>query len=97
MQYTWDPNKNALNLRKHRISFEFAITIFDGFTVDDSDERMDYGETRYTSVGIARGQEIFVLYTEDEATRIRRIISARRATPKERKSFWTAASGNDRN
>lgn len=90
-RYEWDPDKAAANLRKHSLSFEFAATAFEGFFVDELDRSMDYGEARYTAIGLAGGFEVFIVFTEDEETGVRRIISARRANARERLKFWAAA------
>jgi uncharacterized protein len=87
MQYTWDDAKNAANIRKHGISFERAIRIFDGPTVEKIDDRYDYGETRIRAIGLIEDIEVFVAFSEKGGGE-RRIISARRAEPKERTEFW---------
>jgi len=89
--YDSEPAKEAENLRKHRVGFS------DGFAVimqDDAmlwqflDERTDHGEDRWIVVGPLPGHAhtlIHVTWTE-RGERIR-IISARRATPAERRSY----------
>ncbi len=87
MRYTWHKAKNAANIRKHGISFERAVRIFDGPTIEEFDDRHEYGEVRIKTIGIIEGVEVLVVYTpkgEDE----RRIISARRADRRERAAFW---------
>ena len=87
MRYTWDEKKNRYNIREHGIAFEDAKRIFEGPTVARIDDRCDYGETRVYAIGLVNGVEITVIYTyrnEDE----RRIISAWRAEPHERRSYW---------
>ena len=37
MRFTWDPAKNAANVRRHRIAFQVAVRIFDGPTVERTD------------------------------------------------------------
>jgi uncharacterized DUF497 family protein len=87
VNYTWDAAKNAANIRKHGISFERAIRVFDGPTVEQIDDRYDYGETRIRAVGLIEDTEVFVVFC-DKGGGERRIISARRAEPKERAEFW---------
>lgn len=55
MQFEWDENKNAQNLKKHGISFEEAQEIFDGIVFNAIDERFDYGEIREISIGAIQG------------------------------------------
>ncbi len=52
MLFEWDETKNRLNIHKHGISFEQAVKIFDGYTVDRIDDRFGYDEVRVFSLGI---------------------------------------------
>lgn len=86
MQYAWDPAKNRANLAKHGIDFADVVAVFeDEFALarPDADSR---GESRFVIVGMdGFGRHLVVVFTERDA-RIR-IISARPATTKERKSY----------
>jgi uncharacterized DUF497 family protein len=87
MRYTWDERKNAANARKHGIRFEIAALIFEGAVFERPDERYDYDEERCIAFGVAEGQEIAVVYVDqDEGTR--RIVSARPTTRRERALYW---------
>src|ERR1041385_8745591 len=83
VSYEWDPKKAASNLRKHGIDFADAVTALEddqALTLDD-----DYPqEQRLTTLGIdALGRVLVVVYTfRGEHIRL---ISARDATPRERK------------
>ena len=79
--------KNRRNIVRHGIAFEDAAQIFDGPTVEKVDDRFDYGERRVYAIGLVNGLEITVVYT-DENDEERRIISAWRAEPHERRSYW---------
>ena len=69
--------------------FEDARKIFDGYTVDAIDDRTDYGEERIISIGLLEEVAILaVVHTDRKATC--RIISARPANKKERKSYEEA-------
>ena len=85
MQFVWDPGKASRNLRKHRVSFEEAVSVFYdpvSATFDDPDHSV--GERRLITIGFsARGRLLVVSHTE--RGEVLRIISARRATPTERK------------
>jgi uncharacterized DUF497 family protein len=48
IKYIWVEKKNRRNLSLHGISFEDAIGVFEGATVERVDDRFDYGETAYT-------------------------------------------------
>ena len=78
MPFEWDPAKRRANLAKHGIDFADAAKIFDGPTIEQVDDRMDYGEERILALGETNGRIIAVIHTwRGEA---RRIISARKAT-----------------
>jgi len=87
MRYSGDREKNRRNLARHGIAFEDAQRIFEGPTVEKVDDRLDYGETRVYAIGLVNGLEITVVYT-DENDDERRIISAWRAEPHERRFYW---------
>ncbi|AFY93561.1 BrnT family toxin [Chamaesiphon minutus] len=87
MEFEWNPNKAAINLSKHGISFQEAATVFDdslSMTFPDSDHSV--GENRYIIIGMSSlGQLLVVSHTEREE-RIR-IISARTATRAEKRFY----------
>lgn len=86
MRFSYDPAKEAANVKKHGVSFSDAEGVFEdplAATVEDPDAR---GEARFVSVGLgSAGQLLVVVYAErkDEY----RLISARKATKKERKHY----------
>ena len=87
MEFEWDPKKAKRNLRKHRVSFEEAVLIFSdilSFTYDD--EAHSQAELRYATLGMSvRGRVLVVAHTmRGEKVRI---ISAREATPLERRWY----------
>ena len=83
--FEWDPAKNATNRRKHGISFEEAIEIFDGPVLSRADDDI-HGEHRERSYGLIHDVVVVcVVHTQRDAAR--RIISARKATRKEREEF----------
>ena len=87
MSFVWDPKKNRANLLRHGIAFEDAIGIFTGPTLEQVDDRVDYGEIRVYAIGVVNGLEITVIYT-DVSEKERRIISAWRAERHERAAYW---------
>ena len=87
MRFTWDPAKNAANVRRHEIAFEDAARIFDGPTVERIDDRFDYGEERTYAIGLVNGIEITVIYTDRDRDQ-RYIISAWRSERHERRYVW---------
>lgn len=79
LEFEWDTEKAAENLRKHGVSFELATLAFrDPFGVEWIDNREEYGEERTILLGMADGTILVVVYTE-RGERLR-LISARRAT-----------------
>jgi len=84
-EFEWDENKNRANVRKHGISFQEASRIFRLPTLDEIDDRQDYGETRIASVGETDGKILYVVYTwRDDVIRI---ISARKANQHEKRAY----------
>ncbi len=87
----WDTVKAKINLRKHRVSFETAARVFaDPFALMEQN-RIENGERRWQTLGRVEGHLLLlVAHTvrddEDGAETIR-LISARRADPKERKRY----------
>ena len=86
MRVVWDPRKASLNLRKHGIRFSDAeMVLFDphALTREDSEAR---GEQRFVSVGTdSTGRILVVVYTHRGENL--RLISARAATGRERKTY----------
>jgi uncharacterized protein len=89
-QLGWDTNKAAKNLRKHRVSFEEAATVFDDpmfITVVDDEHSVD--EERYITIGVSSQRRLLIVAHTDRDGRIR-IISAREATKKEEQFYAEA-------
>ena len=84
-RFEWDEDKNRANRRKHGISFEEAATIFDGPVLSLEDDS-DPTEVRERSFGLIGGLVVACVVHTDRDDTIR-IISARKATPNERKFF----------
>lgn len=90
MQFTWDERKNWANQRKHLISFETAMLVFDDPYHLTRQDREVGGEARWQTLGMVSGIHVVlvahaVYETEDEE--MIRIISARKATPQERRIY----------
>ena len=87
MQFEWDPGKAAKNLRKHKVSFTEAATVFGddlSITVDDPDHSKQ--EDRYITIGLSiQGRLLIVAHIERDDTI--RIISARELTSTEREAY----------
>lgn len=88
MQYfEWDDEKDQTNLKKHKIGFDEATTVFtDPFSLTIPDPVHSTNEQRYIDIGnSARGRVLVVVYIE-RGSNIR-MISCRKATPSERKRY----------
>ncbi len=86
LHFEWDEKKAEINLEKHGISFETAAKVFlDEDRLEIYDEAHSTEEDRYITIGRA-GEILFVVYTE--RTLKIRLISARLATPKERRLYY---------
>lgn len=91
MNFEWDSNKEEINIRKHHISFKTAELVFsDENRLEIYDEEHSFDEDRYITIGMIDqiAVVIMVSYTmrNDESTI--RIISARKATKKEREAYF---------
>jgi len=85
MQFEWDRKKAKKNLRKHRVSFDEAMTVFyDPLSATFNDPDYSIDEERFITIGYSSlGRLLVVSHTERRKTI--RIISARPATAHERK------------
>jgi uncharacterized DUF497 family protein len=86
MQYEWDEQKRLSNAGKHGIDFRDAVGIFAGDTVLMEDDRFDYGERCFVSLGLLQGRVIVVVHVEQGG--VTRIISARKATKYEQNIYF---------
>jgi hypothetical protein len=87
MEFEWDEGKDATNLKKHGISFEEAKTIFEDIVFTSIDDCFDYGEIREISIGAIEGVVVVTVIHTNRGG-VTRIISARKATKKERKKYY---------
>ncbi len=88
IQFEWDRKKAARNLRKHEVSFEEATNVFgDQLSITISDPKHTVpGDERFVTMGQSRKGHALVVVHSDRG-RIIRIISARRASRQERKTY----------
>lgn len=78
MKYSFDPAKQASNLKKHGFDFSYARAVIEsGMTVTFEDRRFDYGEARFVTMG-PLGDALVVIVTAETEDHIR-IISMRKA------------------
>ncbi len=86
MRFEWDEKKRLINIKKHGIDFIDVPAIFAFDTVTVIDDRFEYGEVRYQTLGLLKSRVILVVHTESET--VIRIISARKATKYEEKIYF---------
>jgi uncharacterized DUF497 family protein len=85
--YEWDPEKAKTNRRKHRVSFEEAATVFlDALAITYPDPAHSEEESREITIGYSAKLRVIFLAHMNRGARIR-IITARKATAKERKQY----------
>lgn len=91
MPWIWSEKKNRENRRKHKLSFETAQLVFnDPLHLSRPDPHPN--EERWQTIGMVGGIAILVIHTELQGSfsreyQVGRIISARKATPYERKAY----------
>jgi len=88
MRFDWDPAKDERNWQERGFGFDLAALIFEAETIEWMDVRRDYGEARMRAIGEADGLVLHVVFTDRGD--VRRIISARVASSKERNK-WHAS------
>lgn len=92
MRFVWDEAKSRDNLRKHRVSFEEAQTVFldeNAIRFFDPDHSAD--EDRFLMLGVSYRLRVLVVchcFRVDDSTI--RIISARKADKAEEADYWKA-------
>ena len=83
MRYTWDPEKDALNRRKHGLSLKDGIPALTDPDADSwIDDRFDYGEERTITLGMGIRKVLFVVTTMRSQNNTR-LISVRKAAKNE--------------
>ena len=89
LRFEWDPRKDAENQRKHRVSFEEAESVFSdehALLIDDPEHSTT--EARFVLLGLSiRFRVLLVVHSYREQDAVIRIISARRATRRERAPY----------
>ena len=85
--FEWDERKAKQNIRKHGVSFEEAATVFgDQFSITIYDPLHSENEDRFVILGMSSKNRLLVVVHTERGDKIR-IISARKATKKERKQY----------
>ncbi|MHB1014354.1 MAG: BrnT family toxin [Desulfurivibrionaceae bacterium] len=87
MKLDFDPAKSEKNARERGLPFELATEIFTSVNVTFEDNRADYGETRFITVGFIAGRMAVVVWTPRGT--VSRIISMRYANGREIEKYKT--------
>jgi len=86
VRFEWDERKRRSNLEKHGVDFSDLESLFASETVTVLDERFDYGEHRFITLGLLKGIVLTVAHTETDE--VVRILSARKATRYEEETYF---------
>lgn len=87
MEFESDPHKAEYNLRKHKVSFSEAATVFGdplGMTITDPSHSLD--ENRFLTIGRSEQNRLLIISHVDKNERVR-LISARYLTRSERRAY----------
>jgi uncharacterized DUF497 family protein len=87
----FDPRKRAKTLRERALDFADAALVFEGYTLDDIDDRFEYEEERWISVG-ALGDRVVIVVWTPVGRNTRRVISMRAANGEEQAEYWKRLS-----
>ena len=81
-----DGKKRDSNLNKHGLDFEDAPEVFSGITLTVKDDRFEYGEHRFITLGMLK--DIIVVVAHTETDKEIRVISMRKATRNEQEEYF---------
>jgi uncharacterized DUF497 family protein len=93
MRFVWDEEKSRSNRAKHKVSFETAQLVFQDPCAISIPDRIVGGEQRWQTLGLVGGVVVLLVahtYEEESGEEVIRIISARKATPYERRFYEKA-------
>ncbi len=88
IRFLWDPLKAANNLRKHKVSFKEAVTVFlDSEAINIHDPEHSKSEDRWVLVGLSNQLRVLVVVHVERESEVIRIISARKANKREIQTY----------
>jgi uncharacterized protein len=85
MEIGFDPGKRDRTLIERGLDFAEAAEVFAGQVFERIDDRFDYGESRFITIGLLRGRMVVLVWTPRGA--VRHIISMRKANDREQARF----------
>ncbi len=86
VRYVWDEEKRRRTLAARGLDFADASRVLAGATFTIEDDRLDYGERRWVSIGLLGAKVVVIVHTETESEI--RIISMREATRNEQGLYF---------
>lgn len=86
-EFEWDENKFRDNVRKHKVSFYEARTVFSSFPLTENDDLHSQEEQRYKTIGLSAKNRLLVVIHTDRGD-VTRIISARKANKLEEENYY---------
>jgi len=86
LRFEWDEEKRQANLCKHGLDFADAPAVFAGATFTFEDDRFDYEEQQFITLGMLIGRVVVIGHTEQDD--LVRIISMRKATRREQQRYF---------
>ena len=86
MRFSWSDAKRTLNIHTHGFDFVDAPRVFEGPTFTYEDDRFDYSEQRFVTLGLLDGLVVSIVHTE--SVRQIRVISFRKATKYEQAIYF---------
>ena len=94
LTFSWDPKKAQQNVKKHKVSFQEAVSVFfDENATEYFDDDHSEAEDRFLMLGVSfRLRLLVVSYAVHDKARKIRLISARKATKNESKAYTRAKS-----
>ena len=92
MPVIFDPEKRRLNLEQRGLDFADADKVFDGPHLTIEDDRIDYGEVRYLTVGMLEQRMVVLVWTPRGQDL--RIISMRKANDREQRAYGPRLAGH---
>lgn len=87
MRFVWHEPKRQITLEKRGLDFADAALVFDGPTFIFEDDRLNYSEQRWVTIGLLRDKVVVIVHTETEDEI--RIISMREAEKDEQLLFFS--------
>lgn len=89
LTYEWDEKKNKANFEKHGVWFEEARTVWADSMASEyyDDSHSTNKEDRFIRIGFSTKQRLLLVVFCERSADVIRIVSARKATPKEKENY----------